>query len=575
MRAEPIYHTRKINDLKDMIFQSENLFGARNAFFIKGKDGAYYGQTYTELKSEIDSLGTALINLGLKDEKIAILSENSAQWCTSYLTITGGVGVVVPLDRELPLHEIENLISQAGVSAVIFSSKHRNDMAKLNKSSRIKYYIDIDIDIDETDSSNHFLSYRGLIQKGKTLIANGDTSYLESEIDENEMCALIFTSGTTDLAKGVMLSNKNIVSDVMAVCAMLYLDENDSALSILPLHHTYECTAGFLVMMYNGCCLSFNEGLKHIVTNLQETKPTILMLVPLILENMHKKIIKQASKNLFSKIKLNVALEVSNFLYYFLKIDIRKKLFKQILNVFGGRVRLVISGAAAINPDVSSDLCAMGIRIVQGYGLTECSPIVAVSNDHGFRSDSAGKALAGMEIRVEDIGDDGIGEFVISGDNVMLGYYENPTATEKVLRDGCLYTGDLGYIDEEGYIYITGRKKNVIVTKNGKNIFPEEVEAYLTKCQYVKESLVWGRFNEESGETDVNAQIVVDVDEIKEKFNLNIISSDEIYRVIQAEVKEINKQMPLYKRIKNFTIRDEEFVKTTTKKIKRYAENII
>ncbi|MHB8064668.1 MAG: AMP-binding protein, partial [Ruminiclostridium sp.] len=431
-----------------------------------------------------------------------------------------------------------------------------------------------DIDTEEIDSSNDFLSYRGLIKKGKALIASGDKSYLEVEIDENKMCALIYTSGTTDLAKGVMLSSKNIVSDVLAVCSMLYLDENDSALSILPLHHTYECTAGFLVMMYNGCCLSFNEGLKHIVTNLQETKPTILMLVPLILENMHKKIIKQASKNIFSKVKLNVALEVSNFLYYFLKIDIRKKLFKQILNVFGGKVRLVISGAAAINPDVSNDLCAMGIRIVQGYGLTECSPIVAVNNDRGYRSDSAGKALAGMEIRVEDIGDDGIGELVISGDNVMLGYYENPVATLKVLRNGCLYTGDLGYIDEEGYIYITGRKKNVIVTKNGKNIFPEEVEAYLTKCPYVKESLVWGRFDEESGETDVNAQIVVDMDEIKEKLNLSRISKDEIYRIIQAEVKEINKQMPLYKRIKNFTIREEEFVKTTTKKIKRYAENI-
>jgi len=572
MRAEPIYQTRKINDLKDMIFQSENLFGTRNAFLIKNKTGEYYGKTYTELKNEIYSLGTVLIDLGLKNKKIAILSENRSEWCTSYLTIAGGIGVVVPLDRELPFNEIENLISRAGVSAVIFSSKHRKDMTELSKTSKVEYFIDIDV--DENDVSNNFLSYRGLIQKGKALISNGNKSYLETKIDENEMCALIFTSGTTDLAKGVMLSSKNIVSDVMAVCAMLSIDETDSALSILPLHHTYECTAGFLVMMYNGCCLSFNEGLKHIVTNLQETKPTILMLVPLILENMHKKIIKQASKNLFSKVKLNVALEISNFLYYFLKVDIRKKLFKQILNVFGGKVRLVISGAAAINTDVSNDLCGMGIRIVQGYGLTECSPIVAVNNDHGYRNDSAGKALAGMEIRVEDIGDDGIGEFVISGDNVMLGYYENPTATKKVLRNGCLYTGDLGYIDEEGYIFITGRKKNVIVTKNGKNIFPEEVESYLAKCPYVKESLVWGRFDEESGETEVNAQIVVDIDAIKEKLNLNIISKDEIYKLIQAEVKELNKQMPLYKRIKDFTIREEEFVKTTTKKIKRYAENV-
>ncbi len=571
MRAEPIYQLRKVKDLKDMMVQSTNLFGSRNAFLIKGKNGEYYAKTYIELKNDIDALGTALIDMGLKDKKIAILSQNRAEWCTTYLTVTGGVGVVVPLDRELPYNEVENLTSRAGVDAIVFSSKHRSDMLKLSRTSDIKYFIDMDLDADD---DNNFLSLPKLIEKGESLLANGDKSYLDAEIDQNKMAALIFTSGTTDLAKGVMLSSKNIVSDVISVCSMLYLDETDSGLSILPLHHTYECTANFLVMMYNGCCFSFNEGLKYIVQNLQETRPTILMLVPLILENMHKKIIKQASKNLLSKIKLNVALEISNFLYYFLKIDIRKKIFKQVHNIFGGRVRLVISGAAAINPDVSNDLCAMGVRIVQGYGLTECAPIVSVNNDRGFRHDSAGKALAGIDIEVEDIGEDGIGEFVVTGDNVMLGYYENPAATSKVLKNGRLYTGDLGYIDEEGYIYITGRKKNVIVTKNGKNIFPEEVEAYLAKCPYVKESLVWGRFDEESGETEVNAQVVVDIDEIKEKLRLNIISNDEVYKLIQAEIKEINKQMPMYKRIKDFTIREEEFAKTTTKKIKRYVENI-
>lgn len=571
MRAEPIYQTRKINDLKDMMVQSASLFGSRNAFLIKGKNGEYYGKTYAQLKEELDALGTALIDMGLKDKKIAILSQNRAEWCTTYLTVTGGVGVVVPLDRELPFNEIENLISRAGASAIVFSSKHAEDMAKLAGNSNIDFFINMDL---EENEGPNFLSLSGLIDKGRDLVANGDRRYLDAVIDPDSMAALIFTSGTTDLAKGVMLSSKNIVSDVRSVCSMLYLDETDSSISILPLHHTYECTANFLVMMYNGCCFSFNEGLKYIVQNLQETRPTILMLVPLILENMHKKIIKQASKSLLSKLKLNFAIEISNFLYYFLKIDIRRKIFKQIHNIFGGRVRLVISGAAAINPDVSNDLCAMGIRIVQGYGLTECAPIVAVNNDRGFRHDSAGKALAGVEITVENVGEDGIGEFVISGDNVMLGYFENPSATAKVLKNGRLYTGDLGYIDEEGYIFITGRKKNVIVTKNGKNIFPEEVEAYLAKCPYVKESLVWGRYQEESGETEVNAQIVVDVDEIKERLHLNIISNEEIYKLINSEIREINKQMPLYKRIKDFTLREEEFAKTTTKKIKRYVENI-
>ncbi len=572
MKTEPIYKQRKISDLKDMISQTVNLFGNRNAFLVKRDDNEYVGITYLELKANIDALGTALINLGLKNKKIAILSENNEQWCTSYLTITGGVGVVVPLDRELPFNEIDNLISRSGVSAIIFSSNHKKDMLKLSEvSNQIEYFIEMN---SSTDENNRFLSYNNLIEKGKILLENGNRTYLDAEIDENDMCALIFTSGTTDLAKGVMLSSKNIATDIMAVCSMLTVGETDSSLSILPLHHTYECTADFLVMMYNGACYSFCEGLKYIVKNLQEVKPTILMVVPLILENMHKKIIKQASKTFFSKLKLNAAIEISNFLYNFLKIDIRKKLFKQVHNIFGGRVRLVISGAAAINPDVSNDLCSMGVRIIQGYGLTECAPIVAVNNDQGYRSDSAGKPLAGVDIWIENMGDDGIGEIVVRGDNVMLGYYENPIATHKVLTNGCLYTGDLGYIDDEGYIFITGRKKNVIVTKNGKNIFPEEVEAYLAKCPFIKESLVWGKFVEESGETEVNAQIVIDLDEIKEKLNVNIISKEEIYKVIQSEIKEINKQMPLYKRIKDFTVREEEFIKTTTKKIKRYAQNI-
>ncbi len=571
MRTEPIYQTRKITDLKDLMVQSAKLFGDRNAFYIKGKNGEYYGKTYTELKSDIDAFGTALISLGLKGKKIAILSQNRSEWCTSYLTITGGTGVVVPLDKELPFNEIENLISRADVSAIVFSSKYRNDMKKLSLNSRVEYYIDID---QKEEVSDGFLSYSCLIEKGRNLLKQGDRSYLDAEIDPEAMCALIFTSGTTDLAKGVMLSSKNIVSNVTAVVSVLYIDENDSVLSILPLHHTYECTAGFLVMMYSGCCMSFNEGLKYIVQNLQETKPTILMLVPLILENMHKKIVKQASKTRMGKIKFNTAIEISNFLYNLFKIDIRKKLFKQVLNTFGGRIRLVISGAAAVNPDVSNDLCAMGIRIVQGYGLTEFSPIVAVNNDRGFRHDSAGKALAGVDVQLENVGEDGIGEFVISGDSVMLGYYQNPTATRNILKDGRLYTGDLGYIDEEGYIYITGRKKNVIVTKNGKNIFPEEVEAYLAKCPFVRESLVWGRFDEETGETEVNAQILPDIDEIKDKLGINIVSNDEIRKILHTEIKEINKQMPLYKRIKDFTIREDEFAKTTTKKIKRYVENV-
>ncbi|MCX7710078.1 MAG: AMP-binding protein, partial [Clostridia bacterium] len=347
---------------------------------------------------------------------------------------------------------------------------------------------------------------------------------------------------------------------------------NDSSLSILPLHHTYGCTTDLLVILYNGCSVSFNEGLKHIAKNLKETKPTLLFLVPLILESMYKKIWDQAKKKPGQKTKLKIAMAVSDFLLNVLKIDIRRKLFKQIHENIGGRVRLIVSGAAGINPEVSKGFHSMGLRVIQGYGLTECSPIVAVNTDKMFKHASIGPALPGVEMRIENPSREGIGELVVKGDNVMLGYYKNELATQKVLKDGWLYTGDLGHMDSDGFFYITGRKKNVIVTKNGKNIFPEEVEAYLNKSPFILESLVWGKYDETSGETYVNAQIVPAFDEIKQKLRVEEVSMEEVHRIIAFEVKAINRTMPLYKHIRGFSIREDEFAKTTTRKIKRYVE---
>ncbi len=360
---------------------------------------------------------------------------------------------------------------------------------------------------------------------------------------------------------------------MMAICSSLYIDENDSVLSILPLHHTYECSNGFLVMIYNGCTISFAEGLKHIPKNLKETRPTILLLVPLILENMYKKIWAQASSKKGMKTKLQLALALSSFLLKF-NIDIRKKLFHRIHENLGGRVRLIISGAAAINPEVSKGLRAMGFTVRQGYGLTECSPIVTVNREKKFRDDSVGLPLPGIEVRIDNPDSEGIGEIVVRGDNVTLGYYRDPIATSRVLKDGWLYTGDLGRMDKDGFIYITGRKKNVIVTKNGKNIFPEEVEAYLNNSPYILESLVYGKLDEASGETLVCAQIVPDFEAIKEKLKQDQVSDEDVHRIISEEVRMVNRSMPLYKHIRQFTIREEEFAKTTTKKIKRYVEKI-
>lgn len=572
MMARPLFRVRPIKDLKDMLSQTTQLFGDKIAFSLKGKDDKYYDITYNEFKNDVDALGTALLSLGLKDCFIAVFGENRYEWCTTYLASVNGTGTIVPLDKELPAPEIENLLSRSGATAVIFSGKHEKEMKMISTlNSSVKYFINMDL---EEDDGQGFLSYRKLLESGRRLMQKGDRSFIDSTVDPDIMNILLFTSGTTDLAKGVMLSHKNICSDILSVCSVLYIDNADSVLSILPLHHTYECTCGFLLMLYNGCKISFNEGLKHIAKNLKETSPSILMLVPLILEGMYRKIWDQAGKKKGEKKKLKAAIFISDLLLNTIGIDIRRKLFKKIHDTVGGKIRLIISGAAAVDPKVLKGFRSFGIIVLQGYGLTECSPIVTVNHMKSFSNKSIGLALPGVEVRIDKPGEDGIGELAVKGDNVMLGYYGNALATEKVLKDGWLLTGDLGKLDKRHFFYITGRQKNVIVTKNGKNIYPEEVEAYLNKSPFILESLVWGKVDEASEETFVYAQIVPSLDAIKEKLEIKELTEEDIFKVIDAEVKMINKNMPIYKRIRRFTVREEEFAKTTTKKIKRYAEKI-
>lgn len=570
MQFPPIHNVRNIKNLKDMLEQSTKFFADKSAFYIKCEDNSYKEITYANFKMDIDALGTVLLELGFKNESIALIGENRYEWCASYLSIVNGVGVVVPLDRELPIQEIQNLLVSSGANAIIYSGKILHDQLKQISPNlcNIRYYINMDLLQHEDDN---FLSYKVLLDRGRQLLNSGIRNYIDASIDEKVMTALIYTSGTTDYAKGVMLSHKNICTNIISVTSSLHIDSNDSVLSILPLHHTYECTAGFLTMIYNGATISFNEGLKHIGKNLQETRPTILISVPLILENMYKKIWLQAKKKKMLLMKLKLGLCVSNILYNIFKINLRKKIFRQIHENVGGRLRLIISGAAGIEPLVSKGLHSFGLKIRQGYGLTEASPIVAVNRDRVFRDDSAGLPLPGLDVKINNPDDDGLGEILVKGDSVMLGYYNNAAATESVLKNGWLHTGDIARMDKDGFIYITGRQKNVIVTKNGKNIFPEEVESYINKSPYIVESLVVGKIEEKTGETIVSAQIVPDTDVIKAKFKMDSTPTDDvIYKLIKSEIKNINKSMPLYKRITDISLREMEFSKTTTKKIKRY-----
>lgn len=565
-RAHKLFDVRNIIDLRDMVNQSAEIYGDLDAFLVKDKSGEVHKVSFLQFQSDINYLGTALCSLGLKGEMIAILSENRYEWCVSYLATVNGTGVVVPLDKELPQPEIKNLLERSDAMAVFCSEKYV-DILKENKESlpNLKYIISFDKEISDDDA----LSYNELLNKGKQLIESGDKTFVEAPINREEMNMLIFTSGTTDQSKGVMLSHKNIVSDMMAVSKLLYADNNDLILSILPLHHTYECTAGFLTMVYLGVTIAFCEGLRHITKNLQEYKPTMIMSVPLILENVYSKIIKKAQKEKRYGI-LKCAIFISGLLFK-MNIDIRRKLFKEVLDNLGGNLRLVISGAAALNPKAAKALRAMGLNIMQGYGLTECSPIVSVNRLDFYKDGSSGFPLPGIEVKIENPDADGIGEIKVRGPITMLGYYKNPEATKEVLRDGWLYTGDNGFIDKHGFLTIAGRKKNVIVTKNGKNIFPEDVELYLNKSEYIKESLVYGYDDENEEDTVVCAKIVPDMEVIAEKFG-KAPEQDELYKLIKQEVLKANKKLSSYKKIKHFELCESEFEKTTTKKIKRYAE---
>jgi len=565
---EELYDVRRISDLRDMLAQSCKRFGENSAFLVK-ENSCYRGISYRAFGTEVSALGTVLISMGLKDGYVAVLSENRYEWCATYLSVANGVGTIVPIDKELPPEEIENLIRRCGAAAIIFSSKYRSLMKKIVGSiPEMRYLIDMELNQDE----DGVLSYSCLIEKGRRLLARGDTRYIKSKIDPTALSVLIYTSGTTDLAKGVMLSHRNICTVLTAVCSTVHLDTEDIALSILPLHHTYECALGFLAVIYRGGTIAFCEGLRHIPANLKEVGPTYMVSVPLILDNIYKKINSHINESKILKLKFKTMAVISRFFYKAFKVDVRKKVFKSVHDIFGGHMRLIITGAAAVKPEVSRFFRDMGISVLQGYGLTECAPLVTGNRDHAFVDGAVGLPIPGVSVRILEPDSRGIGEILVKGENVMLGYHKNEEATNKVLRDGWLYTGDLGCIDRNGFLYIAGRLKNVIITSNGKNIFPEEVETYLNRSPFVKESLVWGKYDGITGNILVCAQLLPNLDAITEKLKGISASGQEIMKFMNEAVKNANMNMPIYKHIHQFVVRENEFVKTTTQKIKRYIE---
>ncbi|MEG1931430.1 MAG: AMP-binding protein, partial [Anaerovorax sp.] len=488
---------------------------------------------------------------------------NRYEWVVSYLAVTNGTGVAVPLDRELPEMEINHLLRRAEVSAVIFSSKvERTILQAVKGIDHLKFLIGM----DRTEHDERTLSLKQLIRKGKKLIFEEKRYFIDAEIDREALCSILFTSGTTGMAKGVMLSHKNITANVYNMSQYVNVGDDYTGLSVLPMHHTYELTCHVFTAMYQGCCVAICEGLKYMVKNMAESKATVMLGVPLIFESMHKKVWKKAESSGKAE-KMRSAVQLAKKLEKF-NIKSMKKLFKAVHQAMGGNMQLFISGAAAIDPLVVEDFNAMGLTMIQGYGMTENAPIIAVNKDRYHKAASVGLPLPGTDVDIIDQDENGVGEIICRGDSVMLGYYNDPEETAKVLVDGWLLTGDYGYFDREGFLYISGRKKNVIITKNGKNVFPEEIELYLNKSDLISEVMVWG-LDEADGDTVICAEIFPNygfIEEVKGK-----LTEEEVRKLLKLTIDEINDLMPPYKRVKRFHVRNTEFEKTTTKKIKRHA----
>ena len=564
---EPLYKVEKITDLKDMINKSVAKFSYRPAYVFKTeKKGEFKEITYKQLKNDIDSLGTALINLGLEGKRVAVIGENRYEWGVTYLAVVNGTGTIVPLDKALTANEIESLIIRSGVEAIVYSNKYNEIMNDLKekKNTDLKYFISMDLD----ESENGIISFKKLLTRGKELLENGDKRFIDAKINVEEMRIMLFTSGTTSKSKAVMLSHKNIASNLMDISSVLKVREDDRFLSFLPLHHTFECTTGFLLPLSVGASIAFCDGIRHIAENIKEYDITFMVSVPVLYENMCKKIMKSI-KDQGKGTTVNVGMKVSNALLK-VGLDIRGKLFKQVHDSLGSKLRLLVAGGAALDPDTEKTFNSLGINMVQGYGLTESSPVIAVEDDKYKKIGSIGKALPTLDVKIDKPNEEEIGELLVKGPTIMLGYYENEEATKETIdKEGWLHTGDLAKIDKDGFIFITGRKKFVIVLKNGKNIYPEELEILINKIAGVKECFVYGK-PEDDGDYKISAKIVYDKEIMKDIYGVE--EEKDIKEKLWKEVKTINKTMPKYKYIKGITITEEELIKTTTRKVKRNVE---
>ena len=566
--ARKVYEPRVVKNYREMIEYSVKNYADKVAYKYK-KNGdlkhvEYVEKTYEQVGKDIKSFSTELLNKGLEQKKVILIGNNRYEWCISYLAVTSGNMIIVPLDKALPNNEIENLVTRSEAEIAIFDKKYLEVMKKLKKDTNVNLQMLICMDnVKDSEVENFSI----LLQKGEELIKNDDNQYDNIEVNPEKMSVMLFTSGTTNIPKAVMLSQKNICANLSDFASWVKLYPTDTLLSFLPIHHTFECTVTFLYGFYSGCTVAFCDGLKYIQKNLAEYKVSVFVAVPLVMETMYKKIQKAIHDQGKEKL-IHTMVKISNA-FLKCKIDLRKIIFKQILDNLGGNIRLVLYGAAPMNKETIVGFNNFGIELVQGYGLTETSPVIAAESDKEKMPGSVGLALPSLNVKIDNPDENGEGEILVKGPNVMMGYYNNEEENKRAFKDGWFRTGDYGYITENGFIYVTGRKKDIIVLRNGKNVYPQEIEFLINKIPYVTESLVYQR-GKNNTDTMLCAKIVYDKDLIKEK--LGDKTEKEYEKIIWEKVKEINQELPVFKHIKHITITTEPLIKTTTQKVKRYEE---
>ena len=555
------FKTYEIEDLKDMLEKTAVKNSTKTAFKVKNSNGKIINKSYIDFKNDVQSLSTKLIEMGMQNQRIAVMGKNSYSWAISYLAATI-IGIVVPIDKEASKENVKEFLNVSNSKAIIADDKYLNEIFEFKSELKNETML---IDMQNTSK---YTNLSDLIADGKKLIDEGNSEYENIKINPDEMKILLFTSGTTGNSKAVMLSHKNICSNIVSIASIVKVDNATRVLSILPLHHTYECTIGYLLVVYGGGTICYCEGLRYITKNIQEYQPTFILCVPLLLENVYKKVIKTLKSSLPEKYTKDES-KIIDKLPFYLKGIVKNKVKKSL----GGKIKTFIVGAAAIKPDLVEAFFKLGIKVLQGYGLTECSPLVAGNNDFYYKAASCGMPIPNVEYKIDNPNDEGVGEIIVKGTNIMLGYYENEEATKNVLKDGWFHTGDLGYVDDEEFLYISGRSKNMILTKNGENIYPEEIENILNDDDLIEESLVIGTSNGKD-DVQVKAKIFPNIEAIKEYLGNKFPTKEEISKILNEAVKKANAKLPNFKHIKSFKIMDEDFERTTTNKVKRFGKNV-